>query len=144
MSPRRGIHTLVAVALVALLAAPSTVDAAAKKHKVPCDFKLSRNKAHHDRVKIKMTCHRKFVVNVRFKLRKKYTASGFDGFPGAICSVQSARVVGCVFGGNGAPVGKPVAATVHTLPPAPRHDAHFAHVVIFISGGDSFGELLAY
>jgi hypothetical protein len=134
---------LVAVVLVALVAVPTAADAA-KKPKVPCDFKLARNNAHHDRVKIKMTCHRKLVVNVRFKLRKKYTATAFDGFPGAMCSVQSAHVVGCVFGGNGAPVGKAVLATVHTKPSAPAHDPHFTNVEIFISGGDAFGELLAY
>jgi hypothetical protein len=143
MRSRRLILKLVAVVLVALVAAPSAVDAA-KKPKAPCSFKLARNKAHHDRVRIKMTCHKKFVVNVRFKLRKKYTATAFDGFPGAFCSVQSAHVVGCVFGGNGAPVGKPTVATVHTKPPAPAHDPHFANVVIFISGADSFTEPLGY
>jgi hypothetical protein len=53
-------------------------------------------------------------------------------------------VVGCVFSGNGAPNGKAVFATVHTAPAAPAHDSQFANVEIFISGGDSFGELLAY
>ena len=143
MWSRRGITTLVAAFSVALVAAPTAVDAA-KKGKAPCDFKLARNKAHHDRVRIKMTCHKKFVVNVRFKLRKKYTATAFDGFPGGFCSVQSAHVVGCVFGGNGAPVGKAVAATVHTKLPAPVHDSHFADVVIFISGADSYTEPLGY
>jgi hypothetical protein len=144
MVSRSWLLTFVAVVLLALVAGPTAVDAATKP-KVPCDFKLSRNKAHHDRVKIKMTCHKKLVTNVRIKLRKKYTATAFDGFPGAFCSVQSAHVVGCVFGGNGAPVGKPVGSTVHTKPPAPAHDKHFADVVIFISGDtSSSGELLAY
>jgi hypothetical protein len=143
MSSRRWILTVVAVVLVALVAAPGAADAT-KKQKVPCDFKLSRDQAHHDRVKIKMTCHRKLVVNVRVKLRKKYTATSFAGFPGAICSVQSAHVVGCVFGGNGAPVGKAVHAVVGVNPPAPRHDKRFAHVAVFISGGGDFGEVLAY
>jgi hypothetical protein len=142
MRPQRGILTLVAVVLVALVAGPAASDAAKKK--VPCSFKLARDKAQHDRVKIKMTCHKKLVTNVRFKLRKKYTATAFDGFPGGICSVQSAHVVGCVFGGNGAPVGKAVAATIHLKLPAPVKDSAFANVVIFISGGDTYFEPLGY
>jgi hypothetical protein len=143
MRPQRVILAIVVVLLLGLVGGPTAVDAA-KKHKVPCGFKLSRNKAHHDRVKIKMTCHRKFVVNVRFKLRRKYTATAFDGFPGAICSVQSDHVVGCVFGGSGAPKDKAVVATVHFKLPAPVKDPHFADVELFISDGENSGEQLGY
>jgi hypothetical protein len=133
---------LALAALATVCVAPAATEAAKKK--VPCDFKLARPKAHHDQVKIKMTCHRKFVQNVRFKLRKKYTATAFDGFPNAICSVQSAHVVGCVFSGNGAPNGKAVFATVHLKVLVPVHDSHFADVEIFLSGGDPIGEQLGY
>jgi hypothetical protein len=137
-----------ALALVAALAltgvAGNPLAAAKKKPKPPCDFKLARDKSHHDTVKIKMTCHKKLVTNVRFKLRKKYTITAFDGFPGGFCSVQSARVAGCVFGGQGAPLNKAVSAKVHVLVPVPAKDEHFADVEIFLSGGDPIGEQLGY
>jgi hypothetical protein len=141
-----GRRVALAAALVALLApslAPAhTVHSAAKK-KHPCAFKLARNSAHHDRVKISMTCHKKFVTNVRFTV-KKHTVTGFTGFPGAICSVQSQHVAGCVFGGNGAPNGKTVQSVIDVGPPAPPHDSQFANVVVFISGGHDYFEVLGY
>jgi hypothetical protein len=138
----------VAIALAVLLAfvpvSATTGQPVAKKRKPPCDFKLARNPANHSRVKIKMTCHKKFVTNVRFTLRKKYTVKSFQGFPGGFCSVQSKHVAGCVFGGNGAPNGKAVKAVVEVLVPVPKHDNHFADVEIFLSGGDPIGEQLGY
>lgn len=141
MRSRGGIVTVVAVVLMALGAGPSAVGAATK-HKVPCDFKLTRNKAHHTRVRIKMTCHKKLVVNIRFTL-KKYTVKTFKPFPGAQCSIQSKHVAGCIYG-NGAPLNKTVGAVVGFGPPAPPHDKHFADVVIFISGRSKYTKLLSY
>jgi hypothetical protein len=141
MSSRRAIVTLVAVLLMALVAGPSAVDAA-KKPKPPCGFKLARNKADHSRVRIKMTCHRKLVVNIRFTL-KKYTVRTFKPFPGAQCSVQSKHVAGCIYG-NGAPVNKAVSAVVGIDRQAPAHDTHFGLVQMFISGGHDTEEPLGY
>src|ERR1700704_5041415 len=116
----RGVSAcLVMIAVLAPAAAGDAhpVAAAAKKKKPPCAFKLTRNRAHHDMVSIKMTCHRKNVVNVRFTL-KKYKITAFKGFPGGFCSIQSTHVAGCVIGA-GAPVNKAVRATVGTQPAAP-------------------------
>jgi hypothetical protein len=134
---------MVLVALILLAPTPAAAPAA-KKRKPPCDFKLSRGKTHHDRVQIKMTCHRKLVVNVRFTVRKKFTVQAFKGFPGGFCSVQSARAAGCVFGGQGAPKGKAVSAVVIVRPVADARDPSFTNVQIFISGEDTFQELLGY
>jgi hypothetical protein len=141
MRGRRGILTLVAVLLMALVAGPTAGDAA-KKKKAPCDFKLARNKADHTRVRIKMTCHKKLVVNIRFTL-KKHKVKTFNGFPGAQCSIQSQRTVGCVYG-NGAPLNKPVSAVVGIDLPAFRHEKRFTRVEMFLSGGDPIGEQLGY
>jgi hypothetical protein len=141
MSSRRWIVTLVAVVLMALVAGPTAVDAA-RKPKPPCGFELARNKADHTRVRIRMTCHRKLVVNIRFTL-KKYTVKTFKPFPGAQCSIQSPHVAGCIYG-NGAPVNKAVSAVVGIDSQAPRHDTHFGLVQVFISGDHESGEPLAY
>jgi hypothetical protein len=141
MRSPRGILALVAVVLMALVAGATAVDAA-KKPKPPCDFKLARNKADHTRVRIKMTCHKKLVVNIRFTL-KKHTVKTFTPFPGAQCSIQSQHVAGCIYG-NGAPVNKAVTAVVGIDKPAPAHEKDFADVQMFISSGDEVGEQLGY
>jgi hypothetical protein len=134
---------LVALAVLAPPAASGTQPVAAKKKKKPpCAFKLARNKTHHDTVAIKMTCHRKNVVNVRFTL-KKYKITAFKGFPGGFCSIQSTHVAGCVIG-QGAPVNKAVDASVHTLPAAPAKDAKYGIVEFFISGDTTYTEVLSY
>jgi hypothetical protein len=135
----------VGLAMIAVLAPVTAGDAhqvAAKKKKPPCGFKLTRNKAHHDTVSIRMTCHKKNVVNVRFTL-KKYKITAFKGFPGGFCSIQSTHVAGCVIG-PGAPVNKAVNATVRTQPAAPAKDAHYGVCNMFISGGSNYFEVLAY
>jgi hypothetical protein len=124
-------------------AAADSVHSAAKKRKPPCGFKLARNKKHHDRVRMTMTCHRKLVVNIRFTFRKKYNVNGFTGFPGAQCSIQSAHVAGCIYG-NGAPLNKAVTAVVSVAPPAAKHDKQFVNVQVFISGSHDYTEVLAY
>ena len=141
MGSRRRILTLVAVVFVALVAGPTGVEAA-KKPKPPCQFKLTRNKADHTRVRIKMICHHKLVVNIRFTF-KKHTVKTFKSFPGAQCSIQSKHVAGCIYG-SGAPMNEAVSAVVGVGPPAPAHDQHFADVQVFISGGHDYFEPLAY
>jgi hypothetical protein len=138
---RRGIVTLVAVVLMALVAGPTAADAA-RNPKRPCGFKVARSKSDHTRVRITMTCHQKLVVNIRFTF-KKYTVKTFMPFPGAQCSVQSQHVAGCIYG-NGAPLNKAVSAVVGLDRKAPTHDTHFGLVQMFISGGHDFGEPLAY
>jgi hypothetical protein len=133
---------LAVIAVLVPAAAGGAQPVPAKKKKPPCGFKLTRNKAHHDMVKIKMTCHRKNVVNVKFTL-KKYEITDFKGFPGGFCSIQSTHVAGCVIG-PGAPVDKAVYATVSTKPAAPAKDAHYGIANMFISGDSSYGELLNY
>jgi hypothetical protein len=142
MSLRRVSVWLVVFAVLAPAAAGGAQPLAAKKKTPPCGFKLKRQKAHHDTVTIKMTCHRKNVVNVRFTL-KKYTVIAFTGFPGGICSIQSKHVAGCVIG-SGAPVNKAVVATVRTQPAAPVKDARYGIASMFISGDSTYTELLAY
>ena len=142
MRLRRITVGLAMIAVLAPAAAGGAQSAAAKKKPPPCGFKLTRNKAHHDTVTVKMTCHRKNVVNVRFTL-KKYKIVALKGFPGGFCSIQSTHVAGCVIG-PGAPVGKTLSATVQTKPAAPAKDAHYGIATMFISGGSNYFEVLAY
>jgi hypothetical protein len=137
-------HVSVCIVVIAALmaAAAGGAQAVVAKKKPPCGFKLTRNKAHHDMVTVKMTCHRKNVVNVRFTL-KKYTIIAFKGFPGGFCSIQSKHVAGCVIG-PGAPVNKALSATIRTQPAAPAKAAHYGVANMFISGGSSYFEILAY
>jgi hypothetical protein len=141
MSSRHRIVTLAVVVLMGLVAGP-TAAGAAKKPKAPCVFKLARIKADHTRVRIRMTCHQKLVVNIRFTL-KKYTVKTFKPFPGAQCGIQSRHVAGCIYG-NGAPMNKTVTAIVGIDKRAPAHDTRFAVVQMFISGGHDMFEVLAY